>query len=420
MFSCPQQKGVIMDKMKVYLLIGAVLIIIVLAIAIKQWIQGSPSPSSLAPHSIVTNFKGNPQTSRAFTWHTKSPDAATVLQLAPGSGVASFDGKDVLTFYGTTSQIRAKDGVLRGVHKVEATDLAAGTRYTYRVGNGEKDGWSQPAEFETEAMGTKEFTFINVTDSQGITDDDFKLWGQTLGRAFETFPDAKFIIHNGDLTEDPEDESAWYSFFRHAEPWLRSSALMPVTGNHDEIDGKAEPFLSHFNLPENGEKSANPGTSYSFDYGPVHFVFLNTESKVKKQAEWLRADLAATNQPWIIVALHQGPYGGKQKKSIVEHWVPLFDEFGVDLVLQGHNHEYSRSYPLKGNQITEEGTGTVYVVTNASGRKLNKKKDDQFYHRVHLQNGKPMFAGIRIQENALAYEAYDIDGERIDGFVLRK
>jgi len=409
-----------MDKSKVYLLLGVALIVIVMALAFMKLVMGRQVPSSLAPHSIVTTFKGSPQTSRAFAWHTESPEAATVLQLAPGSGISAFEGKDVMTFHGQTSQIDAGERGMQGVHKVEATDLVPGTRYTYRVGNGEKNGWSQPAEFETEAKEIKEFTFINVTDSQGITDDDFKIWGDTLGKAFETFPDAKFIVHNGDLTEYPEDEGAWYSFFQHARTWLGSYPLMPVTGNHDEIDGKADHFLSHFDLPENGEKSSNPGTSYSFDYGPVHFVFLNTESKVKKQTEWLRADLASTNQPWIIVALHQGPYGGKQKNSIVENWVPLFDEFGVDLVLQGHNHEYSRSYPLKGNQIVEEGEGTVYVVTNASGSKLNKKKNDLFYHRVHLQNGKPMFAGIRIQENTLSYEAYDIEGKSIDAFMIRK
>lgn len=117
---------------------------------------------------------------------------------------------------------------------------------------------------------------------------------------------------------------------------------------------------------------------------PLTFVYLNTESKVKKQTEWLKADLAATNQPWIIVALHHGPYGGNQNDALLDKWVPLFDEFGVDLVLQGHNHEYSRSYPLKGNQIVKDGDGTVYVVTNAAGSKFNKKKDDLYYHADHF------------------------------------
>ncbi|MNE94947.1 hypothetical protein D3C80_1929710 [compost metagenome] len=88
-------------------------------------------------------------------------------------------------------------------------------------------------------------------------------------------------------------------------------------------------------------------------------------------------------------------------------------------MLQGHNHEYSRSYPLKGNQIVEDGSGTVYVVTNAAGGKLNEKKEDRFYHRVHLQSGKQMFAGIRINDSSLTYEAFDIDGLLVDSFMLQ-
>lgn len=410
-----------MSKSKTYGLLIIALLVVVITVAANQLSSDTPStPSSLTPYSIVTTFKENPQTSRAFTWQTSNPDAATVLQIVSGSGITDFDRNDVLTIEGTTTPFDTGNGVLQGAHKVLATNLTPGTRYTYRVGNGEKDGWSQPADFETEAEHMTAFTFINVTDSQGVTDADFQLWGKTLNQAFVTFPDAKFVVHNGDLTENPENESSWQSFFSHAQPWLASYPLMPATGNHDEIDGNADRFLAHFNLPDNGSDSVNSGTSYSFDYGSAHFVFLNTESKVKKQTEWLRADLAATNQPWIIVALHHGPYGGNQKESLLDKWVPLFDEFGVDLVLQGHNHEYSRSYPLKNNQIVEEGKGTVYVVTNAAGSKWNKKKADLFYHRVHLQNGKPTYAGIHIADNTLTYEAFAVDGSPVDTFTINK
>ncbi|MED4583088.1 metallophosphoesterase family protein [Brevibacillus choshinensis] len=407
-----------MDKNLWFLAIA--LVVVVLAIAGIRLFQINADLPSSTPHSIVTTFKDNPQTSRAFTWYTTSPNAETILQLVAAPGITDFNRNDVISISGTTSTIDTGKGVMQGVHKVHATNLAPGTRYSYRVGSRADNGWSPPAEFETEVARMSEITFINVTDSQGKKDLDFELWGNTLTKAFETFPDAAFVVHNGDLTEDPENESGWFSFFDRAQTLLRRYPLMPATGNHDEVAGNAERFLSHFNLPENGAKSSNLGTSYSFDYGPAHFVYLNTESKVKKQTEWLKADLAATKQTWIIVALHHGPYGGNQNDTVLDKWVPLFDEFGVDLVLQGHNHEYSRSYPLKGNQIVKDGDGTVYVVTNAAGSKWNKKKDDQFYHAVHFQNSKPMFAGIRISGDRLLYAAYDIDGEKLDTFTLKK
>lgn len=97
--------------------------------------------------------------------------------------------------------------------------------------------------------------------------------------------------------------------------------------------------------------------------------------------------------------------------------MPLFDEYGVDLVLQGHNHEYSRSYPLKDGEITSS-SGTVYVTTNTSGQKFNEKKDSQFYHKVHLQNRKQMYAAITVTGDKLIYQAYTVDGELVDEFEL--
>ncbi|MCS7464093.1 metallophosphoesterase family protein [Paenibacillus doosanensis] len=375
--------------------------------------QGAAAGSPLEPKAIVTTFKTDAATSRAITWQTKDSQAASVVQWVKGGKA------DVTAVKGTTDTVRNGSGEKQGVHKANITGLEPDTEYTYRVGSGEAGGWSDPAVFRTAPADADEVTFLDVADSQGETEEDFAVWGQTLDKAFELFGDARFIVHNGDLTEQPEDAGAWDAFFGKAQAWLDRIPLMPVTGNHDEIDKNADAFVQHFNVPDNGAEGSIPGTTYSFDYGPVHIAVMNTESNVKAQAEWLRADLRGTNKEWLIVALHRGPYGGNQDEAIVKRWVPVFDEFGVDLVLQGHNHEYSRSYPLKGDAIVQPGEGTVYVVPNTAGPKLNKKKEDRFYHQVHFQNERQMFAGIRIQGDTLTYRAYDIDGRKLDEFELK-
>lgn len=133
--------------------------------------------------------------------------------------------------------------------------------------------------------------------------------GKTLSKAVQTFPEAKFIVHNGDLTENPEDSAGWDQFFGNVQGLLSGIPLMPVTGNHDQVDDDATDFTSHFNLPDNGAKGSIAGTSYSFDYGPVHVSVLNTESNLKKQAEWLKQDLKSTDKEWKIVAMHRPAYG---------------------------------------------------------------------------------------------------------------
>ncbi|WP_374018666.1 metallophosphoesterase family protein [Paenibacillus thiaminolyticus] len=376
------------------------------------------SGTGAKPISLGTTIKGDPRTSRAFTWHTASTGLQGKVQVKEGMEADTWDGENVLTFTAESASI-SEEGKPQSIHKAEAIGLKPGTTYVYRVGNGEGGGWSDPAVFVTEAAEPDTFSFINVTDSQGVTEADFTLWGRTLDQAFATFPDARFIVHNGDLTEEPDNEKGWESFFGQAAKWLVSVPLMPVTGNHDEIEGNAERFTSHFNVPDNGADGSIQGTSYSFDYGYAHIVVLNTESNIKRQTDWLREDLANNDKPWVIAAMHRPAYGGNTNKK-VQDWVKVFDQFGVDLVLQGHNHEYSRSHPVRNGQSAPEGEGTVYVVTNAAGPKFNALKKTKFYHAVHFQNNKQMFAGITVSEHTLSYQAYDVDGILQDEFVLTR
>ncbi|OXM84487.1 purple acid phosphatase family protein [Paenibacillus rigui] len=410
--------------------LGILLVLLCLVIAGALWLErqkgAGAGEQALKPHSIVTSISGDPRTSRSFTWFTDDAAAGSVIQWIKGAAANGFEGGEAMEAAGSAAAIKTGEKTVRGVHKISLTGLTPGTEYTYRVGSGKPGGWSEAQTFTTEGEAEQGFSFINVTDSQGETKTDFELWGRTLDKAFSIFPQARFIVHNGDLTEDPTDEAAWRDFFEAGKRWLTRIPMQPVTGNHDEIDKNADRFGAHFMLPANGAERSNPGTTYSFDYGNAHIVVLNTESNMDIQTEWLRKDLSATDKPWKIVAMHRGAYGGSSYKKAVEKWVPLFDEFKVDLVLQGHNHEYSRSYPLRGGKVTGDGVapvtgrqGTVYVVTNTSGPKFNEKKDDQWYHKVHFQNGVQMFAGITVEGGTLTYEAYDATGKRLDTFRIQ-
>ncbi|MEF2245432.1 purple acid phosphatase family protein [Paenibacillus sp. IITD108] len=378
------------------------------------------------PHSIVTTFRGDPHTSRAFTWQSPAGDSKAVLQLVKADGKKSdWSDERVITVDAQTTVMSDDNGASYRIHKAEASGLEAGTMYQYRVGDGTKWGWSKTSSFRTEAEHTEAFTFINVTDSQGETEQHFNIWKDTLDQAFKQFPQAEFIVHNGDFVEYPEDTDAWKLLLNKASEWITSVPLMPVTGNHDEVKGDAKEFSARFFVPDNGASKSNPGTTYSFQYGSALFIMLNTESNKKEQTRWLEEQLAANTKEWIIVSMHKGPYGGKPNENI-QDWVELFDQYKVDLVLQGHNHEYARSFPMRdGKVVANSGEivsgreGTVYVVTNAAGAKLNKKKEDQFYHQVHFQNGEAMFAGITIEGDSLVYSAHNRSGRLLDRFGLR-
>ncbi|RJE91412.1 metallophosphoesterase family protein [Paenibacillus sp. 1011MAR3C5] len=398
----------------------------IVIIAVFFWVEGRKNESLDKPHSLVMNVGEDAATVRSFTWQSGSKLNRSLIQYVESeSQEVDWESAHAETVEGTFDLIDI-DGNRRMVHQATISGLQADKIYAYRVGDGSEQGWSGTELFYTitDSNADGGFAFINVTDSQGETEEDFKLWGDTLKQAIRSVPDAAFIVHNGDLTENPKDMGAWDAFFREAAPWLSSVPLMPVTGNHDEVDGDAEPFVSLFHVPDNGATDSLDGTTYYFDYDDARFIMLNTESNINGQTEWLEDVLEKNTRKWIIVSLHRGPYGGNLNKNIGE-WVELFDRYEVDLVLQGHNHEYARSYPLRDGKIATGDdshvrgrAGTVYVVTNAAGEKLNEKKKDQFYHKVHIQNGKRMFVAIRISGNILRYEAYDTDGKLWDEFVL--
>lgn len=407
--------------------IGAAILIVLLLLAKQTDVSGVNRP-----FSIGMTFHNEASTSRAFTWRSGQADARGMLQVALSREELVKAQGNKLSFSATRETRTGEKNAPEGVYQAEAAGLTPNTRYWYRLGDETEDVWSEPADFVTgpetgagAGAGDAQVSFLHVTDSQGETEADFRLWSRTLEKAAEQFPQAAFIVHTGDLTENPVDPAAWRYFFDAARPVLSRLPLMPATGNHDEVNNDALEYRSRFLLPDNGVTSKDKGPSYSFDYGPVHIALLNTESEINKQRDWLKKDLAAaSDKPWRIVAMHRGAYGGNMYDK-VEDWVKVFDEYQVDLVLQGHNHEYSRSYPLRGGKVVGEGdepvrsrAGTVYVTPNTAGPKFNDKKEDLFYHKVHFQNKKQMFGGITVSGNKLTYQAYDVDGKLLDQFVL--
>ncbi|MCM3781767.1 metallophosphoesterase family protein [Neobacillus mesonae] len=402
--------------------------IIILAIAVVvgvigiQWLFQTRSVTTQTP-LVVTTMKGDPATSRAFTWQGSSTSASAQVQILEGKST-HFDKDDVINIEGSTSVIK-QGGQKTAVHKAEATGLKPGTLYSYRAGDGTEEGWSSVRTFVTAKNKESDFSFIYVTDSQGETESDFALWENTMNQAMARYASPAFVLHAGDFVEDADNTSAWSSFFNTSASWISQTPIVPVIGNNDVIDDSFDPFASYFNLPENGVKALDgTGTNYSFDYGNLHISVLNTEGSIKKQTEWLEKDLAGTDQEWKIVALHRPIYGGNMYKKI-QDWSEVIDKYEVDLVLQGHNHEYSRSYPIKDGKVTGNSSdtvqnqeGTVYVVANTSGPKFNEQKDEQFYHKVHFQNYKQMYTGISISGKTLTYQAYDVDGQLLDKFTI--
>ncbi|MGN6793858.1 MAG: purple acid phosphatase family protein [Streptosporangiaceae bacterium] len=205
--------------------------------------------------------------------------------------------------------------------------------------------------------------------------------------------DPLFHLVNGDLcyansSDQPVD--TWTSYFANISRSARYRPWMPTPGNHENEAGNGpQGYLSYqtrFELPGNGT-SAFRGNWYAFTVGPVRFVALNNDdvclqdggfSGLRRdnvpgyravgfdpyisgysggqQRRWLERELAAARQDddidWIVVFMHQvamsSAHFNGADLGIRRHWLPLFDRYGVDLVLSGHEHHFERSYPVRG------------------------------------------------------------------------
>lgn len=403
---------------------------------------GSGKQPGAVPTALALTFQGDPATARGFAWYTAPGITGTKLQVVEASQVAggAWPTKGFVTFSGHSTPIRTyetladkKAGTMTAYadHKVTATGLKPGTAYRYRAGDGLDNHWSPVGAFTTAAADTEAFTFLYTTDPQGTTEKDYDTWNHTLQAAVKTFPTAKFIAVTGDLVDNGDIENQWKWLLNQPQAILAKTPLVPVVGNHES---KAHPnFGYHFNLPNVSNTGAKPdGSVYSFDYGPAHFMVINTEyneasgadAVYEKQVRWLRSEAAGTKKKWKIVLLHRSPYSVASHSSDTDvlffrkKLTGLFDELGIDLVLSGHDHTYTRTYPMYGNvpqTNTKKGAdgsllnpkGTLYLVSNAAGIKRYTPKSGPFPYAVKFgQPNKEMFSGVTVTASEIAVQAY--------------
>jgi predicted MPP superfamily phosphohydrolase len=198
--------------------------------------------------------------------------------------------------------------------------------------------------------------------------------------------DPELILALGDL-----------SYEKTAKCWLDETSsiknkLKIAMGNHEAGD-EGDPTLLQVQYRNNFNLSK---TYYSFDYHNVHFIAIDSMLPYtinSPQYSFVKNDLISTSQNpnirWIIVYFHHPMYTSPTKHPsdilLRDTYHPLFDQYGVDLVLQGHNHNYQRSYPItynnKGNSpnptITSANTNTynnprgeIYVIAGTAGEDL--------------------------------------------------
>ncbi len=296
-------------------------------------------------------------------------------------------------------------------HEVLLSNLAPSTKYYYSV-DGASNGSLEQYFVTAPEEGSKDSVRIWVIADFGQKsslqnkrrEETVAVWKEFNKNSYH----ADFVLSLGDQTEDDTRFQLQHNFFNQLEDVCKVSPIYTLEGNHDNHDNVAL-YFDTFTLPANGECGGTPsGTEdyYSFNYANIHVVVLSTEIKDfdGKQVEWLKKDLRANNQDWLIACMHRPMHSGGHHKSNTDvsaikekkYWLPILENYGIDLVLYGHNHIYERSY------LTDNLTGSTENITavNKIDTTLGREDVSGAYHKV---KGKPHDGTIFIEVAAGGY-----------------
>jgi hypothetical protein len=387
-------------------------------------------PSGPAADQVAIAFGSDPTSTLTWTWRTVPDVGATTLRLAPAAagGEAPADLRGVLVLRGESRLVETpsvlNDPAIRR-HAVRAEGLKPGTRYAYALGDGSPGGWSPWRTVRTAPEHPASFSFLYLGDAQcGL-----EAWGRLLAAAHGRHPDAGFLLLAGDLVDRGNERTNWDHFFLRGGPVLERLPLLPCAGNHEYLDRGPWLYRSFFELPANGPPGVDPDLVYAFEYGSVFVAALDSTMAVsdrrsaRLQAAWLDSALGRTRARWKLVMFHHPVYASHVSRtypSLLEDWVPVFDRHRVDLVLQGHDHAYLRTYPMRaGRRVGGGGEGTTYVVA-VSGEKF-VPQDARDYTAVGFEN-LATYQTIDVDEAAgrLTLRAWDLPGREVDRLVLEK
>ncbi len=266
-------------------------------------------------------------------------------------------------------------------HIVALQQLQPDTRYYYQIGY--SGGWfvgDSNQNFVTSPLpGALKPTRLWVLGDSGEANADLMATRNSYLNFSGTRP-ADLMLMLGDNAypsgTDSEYQRAVFNIFPTI---LKNTVLWPTRGNHDLNSA----YLDIFTLPQKAEAGGVASGSelyYSFDYANIHFICLDSQTSNRgsngPMCNWLKADLEATKQDWLIAFWHHPPYSNgshdsDSETSLVEmrrNALPILESYGVDLVLSGHSHGYERSFFLQGHYGLSSTFNESMKVNPGNGR----------------------------------------------------
>lgn len=363
------------------------------------------------PNMINMCYGYDGHTTRTFTWQTDVDTNSFLYWKKKGEADWKIEATD--------KKIVGHPDTSATVHSVIIRNLTPGT-YIYKCGI---DGrYSDEATFEVKVPTNSDtIKFMQIGDMQSWTEREYTVWRE-CNKLMQTI-DHDFVINVGDISQNGGDRAYEWRYYYEMAPQLRNKCHMTTCGNNDltyrELTAKKDDrtAFTWYTTVEN-----SPYIScYSWNYGFIHFISIDSnfpEDTALKQIEWLEKDLAKpeNQKRWTVLYMHEPPYS-HIRSTRLQTYINAFARLGVDVVLGGHHHRYTRSKrmgALVDGQDTVSSTGVYYVMGQAAGYKLAGKilpdsANLPKWNEVHDPSLTPMIILWEATQNSLKMTAYHIE-----------
>jgi len=305
----------------------------------------------------------------------------------------------------STNEFSVEEATPATIHEVELVGLTADTTYGYRVVSHAVT--SSESTFATAPATERSFRFAVYGDSRHNVDNHAAVVQGVINS------DPEFVLHTGDFIDSGNYEEWGPQFFDPAHDLLINTPMFSIKGDHEY-----DYYHDFFSLPNNERW-------YAFTYGNVRFIGLHLMVRERDyepgsdQYEWLVSELESpeyASATWHVAFFHHPPYTALTSRNdteeVVTHYVPLFEQYGVDLVLNGHSHLYERYFQ----------NGVYYAVTGGGGAGGHTLAEDLRVpiRQVGVEADHHCVIDVDVPNASLTLSARLNDGSEVDSITLHK
>ncbi len=369
--------------------------------------------SSTNPDHIMLSINDDACTTMTVTWRT-------CIDVKTGYVLYHEDGSDIIERQDAVTDVFESDIDISNMYWTKLTGLKPGTKYYYSCGD--DNNRSEEFSFSTSPENLTKFKFICVSDQQkGDPHEcpDYSYFNSFIKKVLKEHPDTRFILTGGDNTDCGQHEVQWNGAFSGLVGISEYVPFMMTLGNHDNrgfedyknyigryYSEPAEFFGKQFkgsyaqNGPENWKTE-----NYTFDYGNVHFSVIGVNGP-EEVNDWLIEDLDSCNKQWKIGSYHFPIcYSGSDCQNYDAYPVMREGMEKLDILFSGHEHNFSRSFPMKNEELFEEPSkGTIhYMLGNSNINPPGTRAVSKVWHSAFYTQ----------EENVAMVVVVEVDGAKI-------